>query len=254
MRKKMNKKAEEGIQLSLGNLISIVLVVLCFIVLISLAVILYNFSSSVSDQEKADAEISKMQGFVNNVIETGIEKPYIVETVKDWYIFSSEFGDLCGGSFCLCLCESPDCLGVRACRPTSRFVLLRKPDGIETRFYPLESPNELKIKLYNEEVYPFNAGIDVNIGWTVIESVTPLFFKYSDKWLWSPDLESWMSVSQKTVTGGKWNGKEPARDNLIFLDKLSKIELNNKEESQALIEKVFRDSGSKKTKVVAIQK
>jgi hypothetical protein len=59
------------------------------------------------------------------------------------------------------------------------------------------------------EVYSYDAG----------ESATPLYFRYlSGKWEWSPDEINWMPTNTTFVAGGKWDGQQPVKSNIAFID------------------------------------
>jgi hypothetical protein len=61
-------------------------------------------------------------------------------------------------------------------------------------------------------------------------TTTPLFFKFATEWIWSPDLQNWMSSSQLEVTGGSWAGAKPTQKNQDFLnDHLSPIKNSQSE-------------------------
>jgi hypothetical protein len=248
----MNKK---GFELLGNHTVNIIIAVLCILVLIYAGIKVYGLFSDKSDLEKATFELTQLKAKLDAVAESKVSDEYIVTSVREWYLFSEEFGSLCNGDFCLCLCEEVDCKSEpRACIATDKFVLLRKgieDDYKETRKFQLESPFKLNLKYSGEHAYPFNAGTSVEAGWLTVKAITPLFFKYDENWKWSPDLEVWMNISELEVSSGKWKGQHPADPNIDFLKRFDGV-LKKEKYPQEFGNLLFKNYGSSKSEGVLI--
>lgn len=209
-----NKK---GIEILGEETVGILVTVLSLLVLVGLGIVLYNFYSGGGEVAQAKGELDEIKIDFESVVESGESGKHLSLRSADWYLFSEEFGDLCAGAFCLCLCKKVDCSGeARACVDTERFVLIR--NGREARVTQLpKPPAELGLEFVEGKVYPFRDGEAVTQGWIVAKTVTPLFFRFNTEWEWSPDLENWMDMDTLTVSGGKWKGRSPTSGNYEFI-------------------------------------
>jgi hypothetical protein len=67
---------------------------------------------------------------------------------------------------------------------------------------------EEMLKGQKESYYIYDAGTHA----------TELYYMYADgKWKWSPDLSNWMDTQTLEVKGGKWDGKEPVKENIELI-------------------------------------
>ncbi len=241
----INRKNKKAFQLIGEHGVNLIIAVLCIIILIILGVGLYNFFlGEKAKTAQAKAELEQIGGRLQYAAEQKKEITQLVTTIQNWYFFSEEYGRLCSGEFCLCVCKNADCSGnAKACIFTDKFVLIRK-NNIEARVVQLNSPYELKLNLVDTEVYPFNAAVAVKdystelkfvaalvipalgvasvaVPWDNIQaysSVTPLFLKFDKSWQWSPDLINWMSPSTTKVTAGEWKNKLLYENNAVFIE------------------------------------
>jgi hypothetical protein len=217
----MNKK---GFELLGENITQLVIAVLCIGILLILGVTLYDFLVGNSgDIKKAEYELKEMNASLRSITDDKTERNYIVTTIQDWFLFTDESGNLCGGSFCLCACKDEGCKGnVKACIATDKFVSI-KENGQSKRMIQLKSPSDLKISLSNKEVYPFNGDAQVLDYYLVAYGIIPIFFKFDTEWKWSADLDNWMLINTTVVKGGYLNGQEPMKSKIEFLSFFSKI-------------------------------
>jgi hypothetical protein len=247
---------KKGIELLGSHAINLIIAILAILILIYGGVKLAGLFTEKAEKENAEFELIQLKAKLDTALRTGEGDSYLVTTTKGWYMFSDEFGSLCEGDFCLCLCEEIDCSSEsRACVSTEFFVLLREGGerNRELRFFQLTSPYELKLGISQEKVYPFSAAeksVSVQIWRNRINSVSPLFFKYEEEWLWSPDLEVWMKLSEEKVKSGKWEGFPPNKNNLEFLRALNRV--SNAENSEEIGIDVFLKRGSKESDKVLI--
>jgi len=261
---------KKGFELLGENTVQLIIAVLCIVILIILGMALYEFFMGNSgDIKKAEYELKEMKASLRSITDDKTERNYIVTTIQDWWLFSEEYGQLCGGSFCLCVCKEKDCSGkIKACIATDKFVLIRGEDGREVRIIQLTSPSELKMKLSNGIVYPFNADKPVSDYSTVAKtaaflinpaagiaaltadlnvvfSVTPLFFKFDNEWKWSPDLTNWMDTKTMKVTAGEWKDKEPVEANTELIKFVSNLKDTSGSKGIAIFEqtKIHKSDG-----------
>ena len=230
LNKSKNKKAETDVLG--GEVLGLIIAVLCIVILIFLGVALYDFFlGSGKELKQAQLELGNIKSGLSSLEIGDNSKSYIITGAVDWYLFSDEYGDLCNANFCLCICHSKDCSkGIKTCTATDKFVIIRN-EGKETREIPINSPLNIKLKLSDEKAYPFNGGKSVDDYWIIASSVTPLFFKFDKDWKWSPDLANWMSTNTLVVSGGVWNGQNPSKANSDFISFFSKINgMNGNEE------------------------
>lgn len=230
-----NKKGEISLLGEEG--VKIITAVISISILIGLIVILYNFYTT-GQITKSVKELKEIKSILEKSFVDNEEKEYTVIQAPNWYLFSSEFADLCEGPFCLCLCEEEDCgeESERACVATNRFVLIREK-GKEKRISQLQSPPyNLRLNFENQEVYPFNAGKNVE-GYFITTTTTPIFFKFDKEWLWSADLHNWMPTTTSIVTAGQWKGIEVVTDNKIFINNILLPVKNSESKGEVALEK-----------------
>ena len=245
-----NKK---GIEILGEETVGILVTVLSLLVLVGLGIVLYNFYSGSGEVAQAEGELNEIKIDFESVVESGENGKHLSLRSAEWYVFSEEFGDLCAGAFCLCLCKKVDCSGeARACVDTEKFVLIR--DKREARVTKLpKPPAELGLEFIEGKVYPFRDGAAVTQGWTVAKTITPLFFRFNTEWEWSPDLENWMDMDTLTVSGGKWNGRSPAESNREFIKNFMRPERVRRSELEGI--KVLEVEGASLSDgVLVIQK
>ncbi|MBU0907276.1 MAG: hypothetical protein KKD18_06160 [Nanoarchaeota archaeon] len=238
-----NKKAEAMIGLTGGEIARLVTAIIAILILIYLIVIITGFYFNKADVNKASTELEEIVPSLEKVVETGQQQEYFVLYAPDWYLFSSEFSDLCDGRFCLCLCKDSACQDskARACTKTEKFVLIRE-GGRETRSIKLEKPpQKIILNFVDEKAYPFNAGDNTVRGWWSIQGVPTLFLKFTTEWLWSLDLTNWMTTEETSAKGGLWNGIEPPQANRDFITSFLKPIKNSKAEG----EQIFYHTGAK---------
>lgn len=203
------------------TIVKLVVAVLVSLVLIALGVTIYNFAVPDTSKKAAEQELNSLN-LELKTLSTADPGPYPYLSLKtpEWYLFSVTKGDICQDKFCLCICESLSCdiEDEQACIPTEKFVSVRLR-GREERIIPMpKPPTELKITYINENVFPYDA---VKEQYSAV-SIPMLFYKFqNNEWVWSPDLENWMSTQTTEVTGGIWNKDEPTKENAEFIKVIS---------------------------------
>lgn len=206
------------------------------LMLISLLVLIYRGSGSQSVTAHQQEELNEINNVLKTLTTEGEIKEYNILHTRQWYMFTSEYGDICEGRFCLCVCEKEDCsTEARACISTQKFVLLRQ-NGMEARIMKLENPPvNIKLSLVNQSVYPLNVGKEVDRGWIVTGTTTPLLLKFADQWLWSPDLETWLDMATSSPSNGRWAGRTIRQENHEFMINVLAPVQNSKEKGETRI-------------------
>lgn len=240
---------KRGFSLVGEEVVRAVVGVMSLIVLIGLLIALY-FMFSVGDESKAEAELRELRQYLND-LKNGEKVDYPVTHAPEWFLFSSEKGNLCvdkdKADFCLCLCEKSDCVSDRACVGTDKFVSLRSRTagyvdvggGLKnyevTRSFRLsgQKPVVIDLELKEGEVYPFNSAGNPN--WDSIRYVHPIYFRYNGRWEWSKDLEE---DGWKSLTSLSSLSSENQNENRDFIESILKkeIEENRGNEEEAIKE------------------
>lgn len=243
----MNKKAESGTGLTGGQVALLVISVICIIILIYLGSVMIIQYLDKNKAQKGAAELKEILPTLQLVAETKQPKNYSVVYAPEWYLFSTEFADICNpGPFCLCLCKEPQCLDekARTCVSTQKFVSISAINPLinqrqQTRGMRLDNPPyELKLKYSDQEVYPFSSLTKeerVVVKVFKAEGVIPVFFKFDKEWLWSPDLDNWMPTTTLTVTGGTFNGQTMQTNNFLVESVLKPVKDSKEKGEEALV-------------------
>lgn len=236
-----NKKAEATIGLTGSEVAKLVIAIAAILILIYLGWILTNFYFNRTQVQKAEAELGEIVPLLEDVAATGQEKEYFVLHAPQWYLFSSEFSDLCDGRFCLCLCEERECSDVktRGCVQTEKFVLIRE-NGKEKRAIQIkEPPSKLYLKYIDEQAYPYTQSDNIDKGWFSVKQSNPIFYQFTDQWRWSFDLENWMTPD-KTKSN---DGRRPFQDNVDFINEIVNSEFYRYNEEEVI--RIFSRNGGK---------
>lgn len=204
------------------EVIGLILSAIVLFFLFYLGISIYSWSNDQNDIKKAQAELNAIVDIINNNFDKTIEKRYIISTVSGWYLMSSEYGDICGGNYCLCLCRDESCGEgsdkIFSCAKTDKFVLLRekdpymcgenaKNDLVEVRKMKLGSDNsvtEIKIKYSDKKVYPFSGDLSLlQIASGKINRLhhSILLSDIDNNLKWSFDLENWQSLDNREIKG-----------------------------------------------------
>ncbi len=98
-------------------------------------------------------------------------------------------------------------------------VMVRTPDGINS--FDLRKNDIIYIdNLDNSEIFV------ITQTYPITQSISNLYFKYNGGWIWSPDMEFWMSSSEFVVSGGIWKNQRPDYANTNLIKSLNGISLN----------------------------
>ncbi len=241
-----NKKA-----FLLGENFVKILIALISMVLIGLLLLaIYKFYVPDESAKVAQQQLESIYLELQTLSKTnpGPENYIALNTVKDWTLFSSEFGNLCSGNFCLCICKNIDCSQKsednqeRACIATDKFISLKNinPENRkvqQVRAIVLENPPlELKLSFIDEEVYPYASSTELITPFEKgLQGKIPLFFKFNNEWLWSLDLQNWMPSATLTVSGGEFDGSSVSVPiNIAIIEELQTIK-NSQAEGEAYL-------------------
>jgi len=236
-----NKKAEAMVGLTGGQVAKLVAAAIAILILIYLGSIIANYFLDQTNKQKADAELNEIVPLLQQAEETSEEKEHFVIYAPKWFLFSSEFSNLCDEKFCLCLCEDRGCAGTeaRSCIGTEKFVLIKEGGKTKRSIELKERPARIKLKYVDQTVYPYNAGKDIDRGWIEITTTTPIFFKFTDQWLWSPDFEeNWRGASDYS---NDRHGRSLSENNKLFI----KDFLLTIKDSKTKGEELFTRTGAK---------
>lgn len=260
--KKINRKGD----ILASEVLKLVLAALCIIALVYLAVVMFGLLQAKTQTEQARGTLDELAA-KSNLLQSGEQAETLIVAPKGWFIISFERASLvkeCTSNFCICMCDNAKCDSSVVCRGSDKFVLLRDVGGNEVRMLEKEAPFSVKYTKINEKVYPYSALFmnvqDLSAARTaalammsvvppaglvlyfvakdVVSGITPLFFKFdsnSKEWEWSPDLSTWMKTDTLTVSGGIWIGKQPAKNNIDFINKLNKYK-NSEEEGKNVLQ------------------
>lgn len=245
----MNKKAEGsgGFGLTGGMVVKLLVGVLCLGVLVYFGVELYYSAKGNQEAEKGKSELNEIFATLKQAESENQMQEYSVLYAPNWYLFSSEFPELCDtGPYCLCICKDAGCgdLKARACIATDKFVSLRtrvpETGKIQrVRAMSLENyPLVLKLSFVNDWVYPYTPSEQIIRGsyLEVVKGTIPIFFKFYNEWIWSLDLQSWMKTSTIKVSGGEFDGiSMTVQENIDFLNEHMEPIKNSKQEGERLL-------------------
>lgn len=211
---------------AMEEMMKLVLGIVGILLLVYLAASLYGIFTERNKLEQAKAILDNLVEKINVLEESEGAVNYLLESPQEWYLASFEFGKEYAAecdNFCICLCEDVDCEGPRECKPTPKFVLLRNSEGKEQRYLGEKLPLSFNVELYAAEVYPYTEGTSIDYTFFLIQSVTPLFYRFNNGWEWTPDLKNWMPTSTLRVSGGIWDEQYPVKKNQRFIESLDSV-------------------------------
>lgn len=218
----INKKNRRGQVGFLDNGVNLIIGAIILVLLIFLAVYLYNLFSNDSAIKKSTSELTNIQ-LEFSKLEKDQSKTYLISSLinskgYDWNLVSSEFGESCGGNFCLCFCTNSDCDEIVKCELSDKFVILKDSDPsgcgsdlvVESRTIKFGGKKaiELNLTVNDNKVYPINLEIsnyDVSLGKLPIERKS-IFLRYNslvNNVEWSFDLEVWQTLNKLSTESGE---------------------------------------------------
>ncbi|MFA5173956.1 MAG: hypothetical protein WC438_02120 [Candidatus Pacearchaeota archaeon] len=132
--KRLNKKAEEGTFLGV-KVVNLVIAVLCIIILITLGAKLFKLFSEEGNVKQAEDILNLINDKISYLTGGEYTENFLYMTIfppedSGWFLKSyqeSFFPEKeCVGKFksCLCICNSKDCIGLKACKGMGKYTLV----------------------------------------------------------------------------------------------------------------------------------
>ena len=137
-----NKKAE----MTMEEIIKIILAVAGIIILIMLASSLYGIVTAKTKIEQARASLAILSDKLKDM-KVEEKRSFLLESPQDWFVLSynANTKESCGTNSCICLCEESDCSGEKsACTNTDKKVVLKK-DNKEVNSFHEKLPAEFNL-------------------------------------------------------------------------------------------------------------